>query len=116
MARGRYRGKDRIFGKKKLKLELLGDEHLICQDEEEKCLAVSVVKVHGTESYVLMNSSPTPNLLSPLLVKQLRKETKRTNKVGTVANGSNFGVVEKVRNVPVSLDELEGKLDFFYSS
>lgn len=51
-------------------------------DREESFLAVSVVRVHGTD-------------IISRLVKAISLKTERTNKVFTVANGNKSGVVKK---------------------
>lgn len=64
---------DRIFGKAKLKLGMVEEEEVvpICRDEEEKCFAVTLLKVHGVDVYALLDSGAARNVASPRLVKLL---------------------------------------------
>lgn len=81
-------------------------------DLEEKCLAVTLVSIHGAELYALMNSDATPNVLSLSIVKRLLLSPEHTEKVVFVADGSRSLVKEKVAAISMSFARLEMEMDF----
>lgn len=103
---------DRIFGKGGLKFGLVEQENgRISQEKEEKCLSITLVKVHGVVFHIFLNSDATPNVASPRLVKQLAIKLERTKKVVTVSSAGESNVLGKVMNVPVLSAQLEARID-----
>lgn len=59
----------------------------------EKCLAVTLIRIHDMEVYAVMDFGATPNVLSPQLAKQLVLKAVETNKMVKVANENRLIVV-----------------------
>lgn len=65
---------DQIFGKGRLMVAYMKAEasNSTTEDQkEEKCLAVALVQIHGTEAYVLLDTGATLNVTSPKLPRIL---------------------------------------------
>lgn len=61
--------------------------------------------------YKLLDTIATPNVMSSPLVKSLHLKLEQTSKVVTVANGTKIGVLAKVRDIPVSFENVVAWLD-----
>lgn len=81
------------------------------QEEEKKGLAVTFVKVHGADVYVLLDLHATPNVVSPRTVKQLALKIERIKKVVTMADGEKSSVLEKVMDFLLLFGQLEARID-----
>lgn len=103
---------DKIFGKGKLKFEVVAESPVHNDDPEEKCMAVSTVLVHGTEVHAFMVTGATPNVMSPKLVTKVSLKPEYTSKVVTVATGDKSGALGKLIGIPVLLDTVRVNVDF----
>lgn len=102
-----------IFGKGKMKLGVFELSSIGDDDEiEERCLAISLVQVHGTEVYALMDSKATPNVISPKFARKLVLQPKETKSVVTVATSDKSLVQGKLDKVSVQLGDIEALIDF----
>lgn len=112
-AAGALKTLDWVLKKGKLKLEVV-EEHAEDKEmvEEEKCLVVTVVRIHSTQLFALMHFGATPNVLSPVVSKHLSMDLEHMKKVVTVADGCKSLVKWQIVKKPVSLDALEVKMDF----
>lgn len=55
----------RIFGKVKLKLGIVGEQVGEKRSNEDSFVAVSIILIHGLELYALMDTGSTSNVISP---------------------------------------------------
>lgn len=79
---------------------------------EEKCLAVSVIHVHGQALHDFLDSGATHNVQSPKVIKMLTLNPKWTSRVVTVATGAKSGAMEKLTRVPVMFEDVQVNLEF----
>lgn len=80
-------------------------------DKVERCLADSVVQLHGVDVYVLVDSEATPNVMPPHLVEAHSVETEKLNMIVTVANGSRSKVLQKAVEVLVRVGQLQAIIE-----
>lgn len=72
-------------------------------EQEEKCLALSLVRVHGTDVYALLDSGATPNVISLSFAERLELSPTKTNRVVTVATEENSLAEGRLGRILVSL-------------
>lgn len=116
-ATGARKELQRIIGKGKLKMTVVEEvktknELNLEEDSDDRYLGVSVIRIHGTKLFALMDSGATPNVFSPQVVKRLSLKPQETSKVVTVATGEKSKATGKLSNVPVMFDELQAEVDF----
>lgn len=104
---------DHLFDKAKLKVGVCENREKFSEEaSEETCVAVSLIPVHATKAYTLLDTGATPNVTSLALGKHLGLKCELPEKVITVANDSRSGAVGKVVQVPVLFEEVRAKDDF----
>lgn len=79
--------------------------------KKDKCLAVTLVKIYGRETYALLDTGATPNFVSLYLAERLKLNSERKNKLVTDANGSISKVIGKVFRVAVLFGEIKARIE-----
>lgn len=73
---------------KNLKMSVVAEKATDGSEDEDKCLAFSVIRICGQVIHALRDSGTAPNVMSPGVVKNLLLSPEETSRVVTVASGA----------------------------
>lgn len=108
------KGLDRVFGNGALKFGVIeGNHQNPVTNLEEKCLSVTMVRIHRARGLALMDSRATPNVKSSQMIEEIALKPERSSKMVAVTNGDRSGVLRKRVNIIALFEELIARLDFF---
>lgn len=79
---------------------------------DKTCLAVALIHVHVVGVYRFFDIGAAPNVMYPQLSKRQYLKLKQTSKVVKVANETKFGISWKNKDISVSFESIQGRLDF----
>lgn len=97
---------DRTFGKGKIKFGIVAEKN-DKNEMDEKCLAVSVIHIHGMDLHALIDPEATPNVLSLRVVKKSSLKPEKTAKVVSLATRDKSGAIGNPNGMPIVFDDLQ---------